>query len=388
MRRWGPWMLVVGAGLVLLYVFFPRITQGQAKAQTPAQTSAAGRGVPVVTGRARTGDMAVYLTGLGTATALNTVTVRSRVDGQLVNVAFREGQMVNQGDLLAELDPRPYQLQLTQAQGLAAKDDANVKNAQLDLKRYQDLFAKSLIPKQQLDTQVALVTQDAGALASDQGQIDTAKLNLVYCRITSPITGRVGLRLVDQGNIVHATDVNGLVVITQLDPIAVVFTIPEDNLPEVLQQMHRGVRLPVDAYDRGLTNKLATGELLTTDNEIDTTTGTIKLKALFPNKNDALFPNQFVNARLLVDTIRGAVIVPSAAIQRSPQSTFVYRVKPDSTVEMRDVTVRLVQGEDTGILRGLSPGDVVVTDGVDKLQQGTKVIVEKASTAGGQAPAP
>ena len=300
-------MLLVGAGLLLLYVFFPRITQGQAKAQTPAQASAAARGVPVVTGRARAGDMAVYLTGLGTATALNTVTVRSRVDGQLVHVAFREGQIVSQGDLLAELDPRPYQLQLTQAQGLAAKDEANVKNAQLDLQRYQDLWAKSLIPKQQLDTQLTLVTQDIGALASDQGQIDAAKLNLVYCRITSPITGRVGLRLVDEGNIVHATDVNGLVVITQLDPIAVVFTIPEDNLPEVLQQMDRGVRLPVDAYDRGLTTKLAAGELFTTDNAIDTTTGTIKLKALFPNKNDALFPNQFVNARLLVDTIRGIV---------------------------------------------------------------------------------
>jgi multidrug efflux system membrane fusion protein len=355
------------------YLVSLRVTQGQARTPPPATGA---RAVPVVAVQARSGDMGVFLTGLGTATALNTVTVRSRVDGQLINVAFREGQLVRQGELLAELDPRPFQVQLTQAEGQAAKDAATLKNTQLDLERDRDLVAKGIMPKQQLDTQLSLVNQAQGAATSDQGQVESAKLNLVYTRITAPISGRVGLRLVDPGNIVHATDQTGLVVITQLDPIAVVFTIAEDSLPEVMQRANGGSGLEVDAYDRDLTRKIATGKLLTVDNQIDQTTGTVKLKAEFANRNSALFPNQLVNARLRVDTLRHIVIVPSAAIQHSPRSTFVYVVKDDHTVETRDVTVRLTDGDETAVVKGMTAADLVVTDGVDKLQPGTAVAVQ------------
>jgi multidrug efflux system membrane fusion protein len=279
--------------------------------------------VPVIAARVRVGDIGVYLTGLGTATALQTVTVRSRVDGQLINVAFHEGQFVPQDDLLAELDPRPFQVQLTEAEGQAAKDEATLKNTQLDLSRYSDLFAKGLIPKQQLDTQAATLDQYEGGLKSDRGQIDSARLNLAYTCITAPISGRIGLRLVDPGNIVHATDQTGLVVITQIDPIGVLFTIPEDSLGQVLPHLRAAERLEVDAYDRDLKTKIAVGTLITVDNQIDQSTGTVKLKAQFPNNSAALFPNQFVNARLLVSTIRRALIVPSAAVQLSPRSKFV-----------------------------------------------------------------
>ncbi len=377
-RRLWPWIIVLclaGAGA---YVLFPRVTQGQSKTPAAGARSAA---VPVIAVPAHVGDMGVYLTGLGTATALNTVTVRSRVDGQLVNVAFREGQLVHQGDLLAELDARPFQVQLAQAEGQAAKDQATLTNTELDLTRDRDLFAKGIIPKQMLDTQVSTVDQSSGALRSDQSQVDSAKLNLVYARITAPITGRIGLRLVDAGNIVHATDQTGLVVITQLDPIAVVFTIAEDSLPDVMQRA--GTALTVDAYDRDLKKLLATGKLLTVDNHIVQTTGTVKLKAEFPNGNTALFPNQLVNARLRLDTIHGAVIVPSAAIQHSPQATFVYAVKPDKTVEMRTVDIQRAEGEQTAVKSGVAAGELVVIDGVDKLQQGTRVVVQ-ASTADGQ----
>jgi multidrug efflux system membrane fusion protein len=335
---------------------------------------------------AHVGDMGVYLTGLGTAIALNVVTVRSRVDGQLINVAFREGQVVHKDDLLAELDPRPFQVQLTQAEGQAAKDDATLKNTQLDLVRDQDLYKKGIIPKQTLDTQESVVNAAAGALKSDQGQVDSARLNLVYARITAPITGRIGLRLVDAGNIVHATDQNGLVVIAQLDPIAVVFTIAEDNLPDVMQRAAGG--LVVDAYDRDLTRKITSGKLLTVDNQIDQTTGTVKLKAEFPNGNNALFPNQLVNARLRLDTLKGVVIVPSAAIQHSPQSTFVYTVKADKTVEMRKVDIQRVEGDETAVRSGVAAGDLVVVDGVDKLQQGTRVVVQQTNADGQKATNP
>ena len=332
----------------------------------------------MVASSAKMGNIGVYLTGLGTVTALNTVTVRSRVDGELMDVAFREGQLVRKGEVLARIDPRPFEVQLAQAEGQEAKDQAALKDARIDLQRYQILYQQDSIPKQQLDAQVSTVDQFVGALKSDRAQIDSARLNLTYSRITAPLSGRVGLRLVDPGNIVHATDVNGLVVITQVEPIAVLFTIPQDSLPPVLQQVRSGRHLAVEAYNRDLSARLATGSLLTLDNQIDVTTGTVKLKAIFPNEHDALFPNQFVNARLLVDTLRGAVIVPTASIQRSPQSAFVYVVKSDSTVAVQNIEVRLTEGDQTAIRSGVSPGDVVVTEGVDRLQPGARVTVRQA----------
>jgi multidrug efflux system membrane fusion protein len=381
-RRW-PWLAALGAGALVVVLLVAR--SGKEKAGAAAGKSgkgAAPRAVPVMAAAARTGDVGVYLTGLGTATALNTVTVRSRVDGQLINVAFREGQFVHEGDLLAQIDPRPFQVQLIQAEGQMARDEAALKNANTDLERYRVLTQQGAIPRQQLDTQVSTVNQYEAALKSDRGQIESAKLNLVYSRITAPISGRVGLRLLDAGNIVHANDANGLVVITQLQPIAVVFTVPADQLPKVMDQMRAGRRLAVEAYDRDLKNRLATGSLLAVDNQIDQTTGTVRLKALFGNDDNALFPNQFVNARLLVNTLVETVIVPTAAIQRSPQTMFVYVVKPDETVEMRPVEVQLTEAEDTAIRKGVRAGDLVVVDGIDKLQPGTKVSVGRSDAKG------
>jgi multidrug efflux system membrane fusion protein len=378
-RRW-PWVVGIGAAILLAVLLFARAGQKRESAAQAAKAKAAQRAVPVAGASARKGDLDVYLAGLGTVTALNTVTVRSRVDGQLIRVAFKEGQLVHEGDLLAEIDPRPFQVQLMQAEGQKAKDEATLENAKVDLARYVILVQEDSISKQQLDTQAATVNQLAASVKSDQGQVESAKLNLTYSRITAPITGTIGLRLVDVGNIVHASDPNGLLVITQIQPITVVFTIPADHLPQVLQQVKTGKSLPVDAYDRDFKNKLATGSVLALDNQIDQTTGTVKIKAIFANENLGLYANQFVNARLLVDTLRGAVIVPTAAIQRSPQSTFVYVVKPDSTVDMRNVDVQLTQGDDTTIQKGISPGETVVTDGVDKLQPGMKVAL---ATAGG-----
>ncbi|HEX3557297.1 MAG TPA: MdtA/MuxA family multidrug efflux RND transporter periplasmic adaptor subunit [Thermoanaerobaculia bacterium] len=389
-RPWLRWLLILGAVAVAIYLFAHR--PGQNKAGSPqgqGQTrgAAGGKGgqdrpVPVLAAAAKTKDVGVYLTGLGTVAPLNTVGVKSRVDGQLLRIAFHEGQIVRAGDLLAELDPRPFQVQLMQAEGQRAKDEAALQNARVDLKRYQVLIQEDSIPRQQLDTQAATVAQFEAALKSDQAQIESAKLNLSYARVTAPTGGRVGLRLVDVGNIVHASDPNGIVVITQLQPIDVLFTIPADHLAQVLPKVRAGQSLAVDAYDRDLKNKLATGNLLAVDNQIDPTTGTVRLKALFPNDDEALFPNQFVNARLLVDTLRGAVTVPTAAVQRSPQSTFVYLVKPDHTVESRNVAVQMTEGDDATIQSGLSAGDVVVVDGVDKLRPGAKVDVTMADAAG------
>jgi multidrug efflux system membrane fusion protein len=342
--------------------------------------AATTRSVPVAVASAVVQDMPVYLTGLGSVTAYNTVSVKSRVDGQLIQVNFREGQQVKKGDLLVLIDPRPYQVQLNQAQAQLFKDRASLRDAQLNYQRFKDLLSESgAMSQQQVDTQKSTADQFEGAVRADQAAIDNAKLQLVYCHITAPVNGRIGLRLVDAGNIVHATDANPMLVITQLQPISVIFTLPEDSLPVVVKRMKQGT-LKVDAYARDDQTKLATGTLLTIDNQIDQTTGTDRLKATFDNTDGALFPNQFVNIRLLLDVRKNSTIVPSVAVQRGPQGNFVYVVKADKTVEARTVTVALTQSNQSAIGSGLQAGEVVVTDGQDKLQNGAKV--ETRSTTG------
>jgi len=394
---WWLWVLVI-VGLVggVWYFRGSRTPSEAANPSAPATPGKGGRGgpggsgmgnfsVPVVVAAAHRGDLPVYFNGLGTVTAFNTVTIHSRVDGQLINVAFKEGQYVHEGDLLVQIDPRPFQVQLEQAQGQLAKDQAQRKDAEVNLERYKLLFKEGVIPQQQLDTQAALVGQFDGAITSDQSQMDNAKLQLNYCRITAPISGRVGLRLVDPGNIVHATDANGLVVITQLQPIAVLFNLPQDNLLQVTAKLRAGVQLNVEAYDRDDTTKIAAGKLLTIDNQIDPTTGTYKLKSVFNNSDNALFPNQFVNIHLLVDTMHNLTIVPAAAIQRGPQGTYVYAVGSDNTVKIHAVTVALTTADSVGLNGGVNDGDVVVIDGQDKLQDGSKVTPTPAGSNNGGA---
>jgi multidrug efflux system membrane fusion protein len=388
--RWWLWILVLV--VIVIGIWYYRGTRSTSEAGGKAAAGASGKGkggpgaagftVPVVVAAAQKGDLPVYLIGLGTVTAFNTVTVRSRVDGQIVKVNFTEGQFVHQGDALIEIDPRPYQVQLEQAEGQLAKDQAQLHDVQIDFERFQLLYNEGVIAKQQVDTQQAQVGQFQGAIKADQATIDNAKLQLVYAHITAPISGRVGLRLVDMGNIVHASDTTGLLVITQLQPISVIFTLPQDQLQQVLVKLRAGGQLPVEAFDRDDTTKIADGKLATIDNQIDPATGTYKLKSIFSNENNVLFPNQFVNIHMLVDTKRNLVIVPAAAIQRGPQGTYVYVVSGGDTVNIRVVTIAQTTGNNIGISSGLNGGEVVVIDGQDKLQDGSKVLTSTSPTGG------
>jgi multidrug efflux system membrane fusion protein len=398
-RGHGGWIiLLVVLALAGIGAYLAIRQGGSGPAGSPQGAKAVGRSTPVVAAKARRGDMNLYLTGLGTVTALNTVTIRSRVDGQIDKVAFTEGQQVHAGDLLIEIDPRPFQVQLAQAEAQLARDQALLKNARTDLDRYQQ--AKDAVSAQQLATQAATVDQFEAAIRSDQAQIDNARLQLTYSRITSPIAGRIGLRLVDLGNLVRATDATGLAVVAQTQPISVVFSLPEDSLRSVLPRVREGLTLTVEAYDRDLSRRLASGTLLALDNQVDPATGTIRLKAIFPNEGETLYPNQFVNARLLTDVRKDAVIIPGAALQQSPQSLFVYVVKPDPAaktapasggspgmgglVETRPVKVGPSEGDDVVIESGVEAGDLVVTDGVDKLVPQARVSVKLSGAAPGK----
>ncbi len=349
---------------------------------TSSARAAAPSTVPVAVAAARRMDFPVYLSGLGSVTPSNSVSIKSRVDGELTEVTFKEGQQVQRGQLLAVIDPRPFEVQLAQAQATLFKDQAQLRDAKLNFQRFKDLLKESgAVSQQQVDTQGALVDQLDGATRNDEAAIASAKLQITYCHITAPITGRIGLRLVDVGNIVHAADANPMLIITQLQPIAVLFSLPEDQLPTVAQHMKSGT-LTVEAYSRDDQIKLATGQLGTIDNQIDQTTGTGRLKAMFQNQDSSLWPNQFVNARLLLESKKNAIVVPSAAIQRGPQGTFAYVVKADKTAEIRPVTVALAQGNLSAIGQGLAEGEIVVTDGQDKLKAG--MTVDATAAIGGR----
>jgi multidrug efflux system membrane fusion protein len=381
-RRSGRWLLGL-LGIVLLAAGTWSVYQRLQPA--PTRPSRFGQTPPVATATVQSGNVNVTVNALGTVTSLATVTVRSQISGQIMRVAFTEGQLVNKGDLLVEIDSRPYQLALSQAEGALKQHQAMLQAAQLDLERYQNLAKTNAIPRQQLDAQVALVQQDQGLIVVDQAQIDTAKLNIAYAHIVAPVSGRVGLRQVDQGNYVTANDANGVVVITQLSPISVLFTTAEDNLPPILKRVQSGAVLPVAAFNRNGREKLATGQLSTFDNQIDTTTGTLKLRAQFDNKDNALFPNQFVNVQLLVDTLRDSAVVPASAIQHGAPGTFVYVVGDDLKVSVRKVELGPVDGERVAIKNGLKAGERVVTDGADKLRDGIEVRLHDPNSA---APAP
>jgi membrane fusion protein, multidrug efflux system len=374
-RRWLLIAIVVILAAAGLYWFRIHKSPGTENAANSAKGGKAGAGVPtpVVAVKAATGNIGVYVTGLGAVTPIYTVTIKSRVDGQLMSVHFQEGDLVKQGDPLIEIDPRPYQAVVTQVEGQLVRDQALLANARVDLNRYVILLAQNAIPEQQLATQRALVTQDEGTVKNDEGLLAAARLNVIYCHITAPITGVVGLRLVDPGNIVNSTDTNGMLVMTQIQPISVIFTVAEDQLPPILAKVRAGQKLSVDAWDREMKQKLSTGTLATLDNEIDQTTGTLKLRAMFDNEKRTLFPNQFVNARLLLQEKSRVTLLPTAAIQRNTNDTYVYLIKPDNTVTVRTIKVGTTEGDHSEIISGLSPGDTVVMTGVDKLQEGSKV---------------
>lgn len=371
-RRIWPWLLLLlGAAAALVVWRQPWKHAGMGNGPPRGQSAQAVQSVAVAT--ATKGNIPITLTSLGTVTSLATVTVKSQISGYLTAIDFREGQMVKKGDLLAEVDPRPYQAALDEYQGQLERDQALLDNARLDLQRYQTLIKQDSTSKQTLDTAAATVRQDEGTVRLDQALVDTQKLNLIYCKIVSPVDGRVGLRQVDVGNYVTASDTNGIVVVTEIDPISVVFTLPEDSLQQVMKRLQDGIRLNVTAFDRTGANKLADGTLDTMDNEIDTTTGTIKLRAAFGNKAGSLFPNQFVNVGLLVNTLSNVVTVPSAAVQTGTPGTFVYIANADNTVSLRKVTTGASADGHVAVLSGLNEGDKVVVDGLDYLTDGAKI---------------
>ena len=391
--RWWIVLIIVVAVIALGATSLRRSSsRGSADNAQPSSGGGGGGGkggrgaggnvaLPIVAAPVTVRDVPIYLEGLGTVIAYNTVTVKSRVDGELVKINFKEGDEVRQGQELALIDQRPFEVMLHQAEANLARDTAQLTDAQVNFQRYQKLFQEGVVAQQQVDANRALVGQLQGTIGADKAQIENARLQLTYTRITAPISGRVGLRLVDQGNIVHASDQNGLLVITQLHPISVLFSLPEDVLPSVMKQMKRG-SLPVDAYTRDDSTKVATGKLLTVNNQIDPQTGTDKLKAVFDNQDNALWPNQFVNVHLLLDVKKNALTVPVAGIQHGSQGSFAYVVKADKTVEVRNVTPGITEGNLASVDAGLQAGELVVTDGQDKLQPGSKVEVRQAGGGG------
>src|SRR5579859_389189 len=373
--RWMLWL-----GLVLLLgggAYWYWHSHHATQTATRGEAGRGGEGAPQPVGAATigTGDIPIILNELGTVTPLANITVRTQINGQLVNVGFTEGEHVNAGDFLAQIDPRPYQVALENAQGTLARDQALLQQAQTDLKRYQTLVKQDSISQQQADDQKYLVAQYQGAVKTDQAQIDSANLNLTYCHIVAPVTGRVGLRQVDPGNYVQTSDANGLVVLTQEQPISVIFTVTEDNLPQVMKRLKSGATLQVQAYDRTNNTLLATGALSNVDNQINTTTGTVNMRATFPNEDENLFPNQFVNARLLVDTLHNVVRVPVPAVQLGAPGTYVYVINQNDTVSVRPVKLGPTDGKETQVLSGLAAGERVVTDGTDRLRDGQKVTI-------------
>ena len=385
-RRWAAWLVLLAFAVVAVLGWRAAVRRQQAQQQAlAAQARAAAlRPVPVTVAKVQKQDFPIYLIGLGSITAYNTVTIQTRVDGQIMKVFFREGQHVTAGQLLVQIDPRPYQVQLQQAQGQLNRDQSLLHNAALDLTRDKALYGSGIIPAQQFDTQRSLVDQLQGAIQSDNSQIASAQLNLSYCHITAPISGKVGLRLVDPGNIVHATDVSGLLVITQMEPIAAIFTLPEGQLTPILQGLRRGQSFPVDAYDRADEHKIASGILLATDNRIDQTTGTLRLKAAFPNRNEILFPNEFVNIHIQTQVLRNALLIPAAALQHGTQGDFVFVVRQNRTVEQRFVQIDRTQGSLAIIHSGLTFGDTVVSDGLDRLHNGSHITPQSPHKAGDQ----
>ena len=363
------WLGLLLLGIAMGTLYWQRIDAGKEKtARTPPP-------IPVVVAQSEKGNIGVYVTGLGTVTPINTIEVKTRVDGQLMTVAYQEGEMVQQGAPLVEIDPRPFQVQLAQAEGQLLKDQAALENSRIDLQRYESLITKNAVAQQVLQTQRATVAQNEATVKTDQANIDSAKLNIAYCHITAPITGRIGLRLVDPGNLVSAAASTPLLVITQTQPISIIFTIPEQQVTEVRAPLRAGKRLRVDALDRNGQTMLASGELTTLDNQIDPTTGTLKLRATVANKDDVLFPNQFVNARMLVQEKKGVTLIPNAAVQRNAQNTFVYVVKPDESVTIRNVRIGTTDAEHSEVVSGVSPHELIVIDGVDRLQAGSRVAV-------------